>query len=1490
MRKTKKQVCRSMLCVILMLCMILPIVCSGAVLSAENKDNLGVTEEISAAEEPDVIEENTEPPVPGSTGEDETDVNPADEEELYEKNANSGTEENTDGSEDPTESSDWDVPDEMTGDDAVSENSLISMPPIVVTGANAYTPSDAWKAEERGGAFNNALGKPIVKSGSGEPARINFSVYIPEDGYYYVSGRALTQKGTSTDKWLNRTFWVAFVQNGITRFLTGSDPIEGREDDDFDSYTAEDGQNRYLFGARREETGALGYYEYVDADPIYLEKGENTLSVFGYSFARMDYLAITKTRQVPCGTKEKYDFKYGKYETTAISLSAQAERNRVTLEIENSSGKGTDGFNIYRSTPENEREFVTKIAGTDTTYTDYVALNNTEITYWVETTDSNMTALQSNSETVNIAVSDLKDPVVLTGWSFHSAPGWEWDTTANIQESAFNSMGCFYTTLLTYRYKTGTVNLYIPESGYYYIYGRMCTKSDNGADRTITVSVAQGREERQITGRNSFGEPYRFGGNECPVNSLAAYSYCNSEPIYLEKGPAALHIRGFNYARMDYLAIGQDIICPLTKAEYDEVLLPHEFSCPAGGMAFETEPTVKWTGIGKIVVDGGNVGFLAYGIDEEDDKVYLGSTNTRFLEIESEKLGDFKQLYLLYLTENSNFDERYIDFSEFTYENFVAVFTGKSGFETVMDAESYQTIEWKSEDLTGDAYNHSTGKYYTPGKLLTAEESPTGIAPLGAFLKKEIYIPEDGTYYVYGRAACNPFEPTGVGRNYTFKVSFNGMAVEGTDEMIGDLDPDFDSVRGNGYILNYLFGARRSYMTGYKGYSYTDAQPITLQKGFYLLEIKGFNYAALDFLVVSNLPPVQNITKKYYDSFLAKYEDLEAPVFTEEVQAESTGLGSYRLSFKASDNIAIAGYKIMQVNTGGENVVLADVSGTETHANISGVMGGPWASLQIEAYDYCGNTCFSNIVTVNNANYQYDPSVIILSCGTRFLNNAEDAEKNKYTIWRHEAEPVFTPYVSRDEKGVFNTTGMYLRTTELQSLPARTEFKVYVPTGGTYHIGARALSRKGGEEDVWLNRCFAIRVNNGVVVSSGKRKYFSDNENDFDTYTVREGERFDYSMWDIDGGYMFGARNPNISELRFYNYMAGTVYLQAGENTITLYGMPLAGFDYIVLSKEEITMPENRYVYERELKKYEDITPPGYAEYPHVVNETYSYIDIAFKAFDYDTKVLRSEIYYVHKGEETLLGTVDGDATGYRISNVSEISENEFIVKTYDYFGNVAIGYCDNENTDRKALIGRTVKGSIDYDSDKDYYALTVDESGRYMLSSAADLKEVTVLILDSEGNPVNRYGLFTYNGTDDLRYNKLLVDLEKGKTYLLVVSGKTGSEYTISLLCDYKYSEMDITCAKDGECIVVIAPDRAYKYGIYTFKYDTQMFELLDMAAREPGGLKSRGTAGDYRAEYVTSGHVVMHTKNNVPILLRLKAKKEGTSMVISDWAYLPE
>ncbi|MBQ2967942.1 MAG: hypothetical protein IJE10_07490 [Clostridia bacterium] len=1374
--------------------------------------------------------------------------------------------------------------------------------PIIITGANEFTStSGVWSVENRSGAFNNSLGKPLLKNGGQEPERADFQIYVPADGYYYVSGRAVTQKGTATDKSMNRTFWVAFVKDGTTKFLSGNDPITDRDDDDFDSFIGDDGINRYLFGARNSEVGSLGYYEYTDAEPVYLTKGTTTVSVFGYNYARMDYLAISRSRQEKCETKEIYDVKYGQYETTEIQLQASVERNKVSLSINKTSGKNVESYKIYKKNDNNSSQLVAEISEKRTSFVDYVVQNEELLQYWVVATDVNMNVLWSNIIDVNISVSDLATPIVLTGSSFVESDGWSWDSTVSSSAGIYNSNNQLFTTLRTEGIEVAETYMIIPEAGYYHVYGRTYNKNDALNERKIMVSVSQGENVNFVSGNRSVWDDendynyslvgnenrYLFGSNRYENEELGAYHYYDAEPIYLEAGPACLKIYGYNYARLDYLVVCKDVYVPCTKEEYDLALLPHQLNLIHDEGELSQQLTLKKENVFETTIDAGAADFLVFGINEDETKEYIVSSNSSTVNVLNEKIQEFSELQLIYLLSSNSYKYVSVDNTPIN-DYFLAVFTGASGFEMIRDEVSQETVQWELIEEPGDAFNNSTGKYYSPGELLSEEHTATGEAMQNSKIGKEIYIPETGMYYVWGRAATRTGTNADYGRAHTFAVRIGDNEVLGIDPMENQYDSHFDSVVGTNGMNVYLFGARRSEVNRLAGYLYIDAQPIYLQKGFVNLEIRGFDFAKVDFLAISDFEMNYELTRPKYDKYIASYEDVEVPVFLDVPSVERTGNNSYKIAFAATDNIGVSGYKILQVNTGKtENVVLGEVDGTVTQYEVTNVQGDPWVSFQIEAYDFCGNHVQSDVVTVSGTNV-INTDTFIITAANRYQNNDEDVASNSGHAWWREQEPVFDPYMSRETKGVFNQNEIFMRTGQLQSVPVRTQFKLYVPEAGEYYVGARALSRKGGDEDVWLNRCFAITINNDVVSTTNPVNYLYESDN-FNTYAIWDGSGGSSGIYAINGAYLFGARNNNITDLQFYNYKVdGKVHLNAGENIITLYGLSLAGMDYIVFSKNSLQMPESKYQYSLEYLSYEDTIAPVFIDVPVVEEETETYIDLSFKTAENFSKVWKNEIFYVHKDEEYLLERVMGPISAYHYSKDSDVSEGEIRLKVYDYHNNVIVENCDNIYTNRMITPNVVMEGSCDYGGDTDFYVFIPEKDQKIMIDVSGKMRVPQVSIYEDDGEIVQPIINLNYVGQDKLYYGNATYSLKQGKRYVLGVNASFKDDYKLILFEDINDIDLSVTASMNQEMIITVGQNGYSEFGLYKFMFNPELIEVVDAIATIPERIIAPGVFENLSVEYLETGILIVKVKGSEPIIVRMKAKDDSESTIKVESAFL--
>lgn len=223
-----------------------------------------------------------------------------------------------------------------------------------------------WTLEKDDNVYNST-GNLMYAGITSSQTSMTFQIFIPESGEYYVFGRAKTSKGGGLDTGINRTFWVSFTQNGQERYLQGRDPINVSDDNQFDSVES-DGVYKYLFGSRWDYVNSFGLYSYTDAKPIYLSRGEATVTVYGNTYGRMDYLGISKTLPPSIQTKEAYNQYLKRYEDSQAPrwdetvTKTDVDHEIVSFEFKaiddvgiayyqlyKRVGNGSDGFACYGS-------------------------------------------------------------------------------------------------------------------------------------------------------------------------------------------------------------------------------------------------------------------------------------------------------------------------------------------------------------------------------------------------------------------------------------------------------------------------------------------------------------------------------------------------------------------------------------------------------------------------------------------------------------------------------------------------------------------------------------------------------------------------------------------------------------------------------------------------------------------------------------------------------------------------------------------------------------------------------------------------------------------------------------------------------------------------------------------------------------------------------------------------------------------------------------
>lgn len=1029
--KKKKMWLRSLLCILMAICLILPLLAYAqeplgamtdtGVLMADSaieksaEEELPVSEEVSDGQENSGEESDSE-----SRDEAEIEISYTDELPFFS--------DNPDGTADA----------ELLGAEisAGTESQLIktdmrfvlapSVPRVdesdedmcmVLTGEsfeNARFSKDSNPTGVFNGKYKSYL---LAQSGDLQDRITESTIYIPTDGWYYVGARMRTARTDMAQAcyYKNRTMQVSFTQNGKESFVEGSRPWQSECGYDFDSFVSEQSAvyrdiNVYLFGAGREFVSDLKSYNYTDAKPVFLRAGEATVTLYGNSYARMDFLVISKEPMADVQTKSEYNSRYKRFENpgqlTFESEPCISSDNELTWP---SSFSGCIIRELYLIDGEGNHRLLLR------TTADSVDLSNLRFDKSLQlyVKARNMHGSSVTSDPIEFTPTDvyinIGDANIFvdarnkfrTKCAFSEEyPSFK-PTRDRLYGDAYSRYGQTQNDYTLLNKPDGvplkhTTRVFVPKSGTYYVRARVPSYySDKRHDikyGTFTLSFEQNGEEKFVQGSNpaennsdlqSVGKfdsllsgennKYLFGAMREFVSDYKGYAYFDAQPIQLEKGYADANIYAYQGAAVDYIVISEHK--PL--ADMTENMFMYSDYCyqrdyhaafmdTATGVFINGEysvalPNLNVTGYGLFGVTANgkyeNLGYAACG----DEKITTGALAD----------SSYRAVALVAYDDTGCYDEQRLPVSDskVTYvitpdNTFVNDPTDTARFPNSIWRRSISTPEY------GDAFNQASN-----GDIMRTYEAighgPKGNDDVYRFALKttiKIFVPHSGRYKISARTATSSYESSGApeaDRLFCAEVKQNNQvrAVAAFTNSI-ELSPG-RTVDGFGGSV-YAFGLSIPYAEP-SFRNYDESIPIALSEGEAEISLYGFGNVRLDYIAITDYDVQLPETKEEYDDILYPYEDINLPYLDGEPNIIRNEDGSYEIEAFAKDasGQSITGVYVYECK--GDKRTLIGSSDTDSVSCIAEIASNSEICIRAENSIGAYKEYFSNPVGLSTA-------------------------------------------------------------------------------------------------------------------------------------------------------------------------------------------------------------------------------------------------------------------------------------------------------------------------------------------------------------------------------------------------------------------------------------------------------------------------------------------------------------------------------------------
>ncbi len=1031
------------------------------------------------------------------------------------------------------------------------------------------------------------------------------------------------------------------------------------------------------------------------------------------------------------------------------------------------------------------------------------------------------------------------------------------------------------------RYSTYTV--YIPKSGWYYVGARMKTMANNIEQtnyyryRTMQVSFTQNGQERFVEGENPWSEEnlynfdsyeenginkYLFGSMRSYVSDLKSYNYTDAKPVYLEAGQADVTIYGNSYARMDFLVISNAPMEDVeTKAEYEALYAGYENK---GALSFTEDET--WIADEWLNFAAAPNECIEYEIyckpAGQIYKPFIKTTDTGF---DLEYL-NFTEPVTLKIIARDLYNQT-AESQEFDYfpilDNINILISGNAEFTTKCAySNNIPAFAPQTDSLSGDAFNLTTNQYLVlnPG---TSE-------PLKHTTR--IFVPKSGFYYVHSRAMANWNEMRWDPKYGAFTISFEQYGqeyfVEGEnpitdDDSLQEME-DFDSYVSDG-INKYLFGAMRKGVSDYKGYMYTDAQPIYLQQGFADLNIYGYQRSAFDYIAITEKQPYRTLTPVQFEYMLGATEFCGISWYGTTVEYTVGEGGIYTFTFPNVGN----GGAIFGLTSNGEYMPQGFSNEPESNIQVYGLGSSSYKTAVAVAFDNFGNFVEQRIPLPDTK------TTIILTPENNFTVDELDKKLFPEGIWQLE-EPDW--YGTSENRGIFNQTdNTYIwRTKDAvgtgpygeypYSMAVKMYVDVYIPHSGEYKISARAGSSNltAGGLAANYERIFGISVTQG------------NNVQPVDS-TVSRFELEFYRSTDHYSAYFypFGMNRYFVDapEIQYYNYDESSfIYLEEGTATLTFYGFAHTRLDYVAITDYDLELPETKTEYIETIGQFENVNMPYLEDYQIIKNEDGSY-DITVKAGDaYGSEIIRSEIYACKGAEKEKIAESNNEIV---TCVLEESNQNfEYLIRIENEHGAWREKYLNFAGYNDAEIIysdNKKAEGHFEYSYDTDTYVFTTTIFPvKYEIDFQYNTNAPTRLDLYE----VEESGLQLV----DTIYtsNKIILQTEQSivpRIYCIKV--QCGLE-----TCDYSLRVKQISDSSTGILTKQALPEErlfvsvtannmaTLKDAVITIEYDPYQLKLINAVVQDPLHVFTSGKYGDIQVLEEDFGKVrLKYLGDNAPI-----------------------
>lgn len=1029
MRKKKTRL-RSLLCILTAICLILPLAAYAEEPLDAVTDSGALTADLTVEEptkeEPPALEEITEGREENSSesqSEAENETSETDEKIDLPEIPTETADEELSGTEKPTETADENLSDTEEPDEteeaesrsAEKEMRLVSPPSVpradesdeevcmVLTG-ESFENARFSKDSNPTGAFNGKYGSYLLaQSGDLQDRKTESTVYIPTDGWYYVGARMKTARTnvTQASYYRNRSMQVSFTQNGDEYFVEGSKPWQAGCEYDFDSYEVCDGAimrnvNVYLFGAGREFVSDLKSYNYTDAKPLFLRAGETTITLYGNSYARMDYLVVSKAPMEDIQTKSEYDSRYKRFENPGqivFESEPSVSDSKELICLTNCSGCVVK--ELYLIDWANEHRLLLR------TTDDSIDLSNLRydmnlplyVKVW------NLHGYSVTSEIINYATAgigayiddvniyiDAQDRFRTTRAFTSGYPAFKptRDVLCGDAYSSCDGEEYAYTVLNT---PDGvplkhTTRVFVPKSGTYYVRARVPSYySDKRHDvkyGTFTLSFEQNGGEKFVQGRKpaendsdlqSVGKfdsllsggnnKYLFGAMREFVSTYKGYAYHDAQPIHLEKGYADVNIYAYQGAAVDYIVISEHK--PLT--DVTEALFLYSDYCYRAAHLVNLGSTATGSFVNgrySVVLPNRYVtGYGLYGVTANGKYENLGYAAGDDEKITTDALynSSYRAVALVAYDDTGNYVEQRLPVSrsKVTY-----VITPNNTFEyDPADANSFPDSIWRRSINTpeyGYAFNRASG-----GDIMRTYEAigqgPKWNDEVYHFALKttvKIYVPHSGKYKISARTASASSDSTGAyeaDRLFCVGVKQNNQiqGVSAYSDCI-TLSSYRTSDRFGGIL--YAYGISPGYGAEPAFYNYDNGLLLNLSAGEAEISLYGFGNVRLDYIAITDYDMQLPETKEEYDELLYPFEDINLPYLDGDPNIIRNEDGSYEIEAYAKDasGQSIAGIFVYECK--GDKKTLIDGSDTDSVSCIAEI--SPNSEICIRAENSIG--------------------------------------------------------------------------------------------------------------------------------------------------------------------------------------------------------------------------------------------------------------------------------------------------------------------------------------------------------------------------------------------------------------------------------------------------------------------------------------------------------------------------------------------------------